>query len=283
MAAARATYLAGCVATSNVAAGLQYGIPITGTMAHSFIMSFEREVDAIRAYAAAYPDDTTLLIDTYDTVEGARHAVTVARELRRVGHRLRAVRIDSGDVGALAVPVRAVLDEGGFPDVQIFVSGGLDEYAVAALVDRGAPIDGFGVGTRMDAAEDAPTLEAAYKLVEFDGRPVMKLSAGKASLPGRRQVWRCRDADGRFTGDVIAGAQERPVPGARPLLVEVMRCGRRIHVPESLDTMRARCAAERAALPTTIRAVIGEASAPYPVTLSATLETLRSRVSAAPH
>src|SRR5581483_7954986 len=208
MAAARSAYLAGCAATSNVAAGQRFGVPITGTMAHSFVTSFPSELEAFRAYSRTYPDATTLLIDTYDTLQGARHAAIVAAELAASGHRLRAVRIDSGDLGALGKGVRAILDDAGFPDVQVLLSGGLDEHSIAALIESGAPADGFGVGTRMDASEDAPTLEAAYKLVEYEGRPLFKLSEGKASWPGRRQVYRRTGSDGRYAGDTIARADE---------------------------------------------------------------------------
>lgn len=274
MAAARAAYLAGCVATSNVAAGRRYGIPTSGTMAHSFVTSFASELEAFRHYARVYPDDTTLLIDSYDTLQGARHAVTVARELRAAGHRLRAVRLDSGDVAALSRDVRAILDEGGCPEVRIVGSGGLDEYAIAGLVAAGAAVDGFGVGTRMDASEDAPTLEAAYKLVEYEGRPLLKLSTGKATLAGRKQVWRRTGPDGRFTGDVIA-AEGEAVPGAEPLLVPVMSHGKRLGPPEPLSELRARCLAERAHLPDAVRRVRDTAA--YPVEVSSGLRALQEQ------
>lgn len=272
MAAARASYIAGCAATSNVAAGRRWGIPLSGTMAHSFVTAFPSELDAFRAYARAYPDATTLLIDTYDTLQGARHALIVADELAREGHRLRAVRIDSGDVLQVSREVRAILDAGGHPEVQIFVSGGLDEYQIAALLDAGAPIDGFGVGTRMDASEDAPTLEAAYKLVEYGGRPAFKLSPGKATLAGRKQVWRRTGPDERFAGDVIAAADE-VIADAEPLLVPVMAGGRRLHPPEPLEAVRARCLAERNRLPDAVRDIRGEGV--YPVELSPRLRALQ--------
>jgi nicotinate phosphoribosyltransferase len=272
MAAARASFLAGCTATSNVAAGEAYGIPLSGTMAHSFITSFPTELDAFRTYARAYPGSTTLLIDTYDTLQGARHAVIVARELAAAGHHLRAVRIDSGDVGRLSRGVRAILDDGGFPDVQIVASGGLDEYAIASMLANGAAIDAFGVGTRMDASEDAPTLEAAYKLVEYEGRPVGKLSPGKATLPGGKQIWRRTGPDGRFTGDVLS-AMDETIPNAEPLLVPVMRDGRRLHPPEPLTVLRERCLAERARLPASVRRITD--AAPYPVDLSPGLRALQ--------
>ncbi len=265
MAAARAAYLAGCVATSNVAAGQRYAIPTSGTMAHSFVTSFASELEAFRAYAHVYPDETTLLIDSYDTLQGARHAVTVAHELRATGHRLRAVRLDSGDLAALSREVRAILDEGGCHEVQIVGSGGLDEQAITGLLAAGAPMDGFGVGTRMDASEDAPTLDAAYKLVEYEGRPLLKLSEGKATLAGRKQVWRRVGPDGRFAVDIIA-ADGEPVADAEPLLVPVMKDGKRLHPTEPLPGLRARCLAERDRLPDAVRRIRDAAA--YPVEIS---------------
>jgi nicotinate phosphoribosyltransferase len=272
MAAARSSYLAGCTATSNVAAGRRYGIPIAGTMAHSFVTSFPSEIEAFRTYARTYPDHSTLLIDTYDTLQGARNAAVVARELAAAGHRLRAVRLDSGDIGALSHGVRAVLDEAGFPEVQVFASGGLDEYRIAELLAGGAPVAGFGVGTRMDASDDAPTLDAAYKLVEYEGRPVLKLSSGKESWAGRKQVWRRIGAGGRFTGDVIAVADEDGIEG-EPLLAPVMAGGRHLHPTEPLADLRARCLAERARLPDAVRRIRDAAT--YPVEISPGLHTLQ--------
>lgn len=273
MAAARASFLAGCTATSNVAAGRRYGIPLNGTMAHSFVTVFPTELDAFRAYARTYPDSTTLLIDTYNVPEGARHAVEIARELAAAGHHLRAVRIDSGDLAALSRETRAILDAGGFPAVQIVGSGGLDEYAISDLLKGGAPIDAFGVGTRMDASEDAPTLEAAYKLVEYEGRPLLKLSTGKATLPAPKQVWRRTGPDGRYAGDVITTAAEVD-PDAEPLLVPVMAGGRRLHPREPLPDLRDRCLAERAKLPDSIRRIRDAAA--YPVAISEHLRQLQA-------
>lgn len=269
MVAARAAFLAGCAATSNVAAGQRYGIPLAGTMAHSFITAFPSELDAFRAYARTFPDSTTLLIDTYDTFQGACHAVTVARELAAAGHRLRAVRLDSGDIAALSRGVRAILDAGGCSDVRILASGGLDEHSIAGLLAAGAPIDAFGVGTRMDASEDAPTLEAAYKLVEYEGRPTIKLSSGKESYPGRKQVWRRIGADGNLIGDVLATVDE-VVPGAEPLLCPVMTRGRRLAPALPLATLRDRCLVERSLLPDGVRRM--HTPEPFPVAMSAGLQ-----------
>ena len=211
---ARASYIAGFASTSNVLAASQYGIPPAGTMAHSFISSFPSELEAFRAYSQSFPDRTVLLLDTYDTVAGAWNAVAVAKELEADGNRLAAVRLDSGDYAELSRQVRRVLDGEGLDYVRILVSGGLDEYALEELAQAGAPIDLFGVGTKAGVSADAPWSDMVYKLVCFDGRPVMKLSEGKVSLPGAKQVFRRRDADGRalgghhrFAGRVRAGGR----------------------------------------------------------------------------
>ncbi len=183
MKVARSSYLAGFAGTSNVMAGQRYGIPLVGTMAHSFVSSFEREIDAFRAYAASFPNSAILLIDTYDTLAGANNAVQVAKEMASRGQKLMGVRIDSGDLASLAVEVRRILDAADLNDVKIIGSGGLDEFDIERLA--GAPYDSYGVGTKMGVSADAPFADIAYKLVEFQNRPVMKLSTGKASWPGK--------------------------------------------------------------------------------------------------
>ncbi|HWV55838.1 MAG TPA: nicotinate phosphoribosyltransferase, partial [Longimicrobiales bacterium] len=234
---ARAFYIAGVDATSNVLAGRLYGIPVAGTMAHSFVQAYDHEIDAFRAFARLYPG-TTLLVDTYDTLEGVRRAVEVARELAPDSV-IGAIRLDSGDLADLARRARAILDDAGFPEIRIFASGGLDEYEVAALVDAGAPIDAFGVGTAMGVSADAPSLDIAYKLTEYGGRGRIKLSPGKAILPGRKQVFRLEDAEGRAVRDIIARWDE-DLPG-RPLLEKVMERGRRLDPGRSgLEAARAR-------------------------------------------
>lgn len=245
--AARASYLAGFSATSNVLAGKRYGIPVAGTMAHSYIQSFPHEIDAFRAYASSYPDAAVLLLDTYDTLEGARRAAQVGIEMREQGRRLRGVRLDSGDLALLSAQVRRLLDEAGLVDTIVFVSGNLDEYTIERAVRAGAPIDGFGVGTRMGVSADAPYLEVAYKLVEYDGRPTLKLSADKASMPGPKQVWRVEEA-GQPREDYLGLAAEAGAPEGRPLLLEVMVGGRRVRA-DTLEQARARCAAGLAAVP----------------------------------
>ncbi len=273
LAAARASYLAGFDATSNVLAGKRYGIPVAGTMAHSYIEAFADESAAFEAFSRSYPDGSTLLIDTYDTVEGARRAARVARELAARGGSLGAVRLDSGDLLELSRRVRAVLDEAGLPDVTIFASGNLDEYSIAALLNAGAPIDGFGIGSRLSTSAGAAYLDFVYKLVEFDGRGVMKLSADKATLPGPKQVWRQLEGN-RFTGDVVTLADESSPTGAEPLLEPVISRGRRL-AETSLDAARERAAAQRSALPPECRKL---EAAPQAVAISAGIELLREAV-----
>ncbi len=247
MAAARAAWIAGAAGTSLVAAGKRWGIPVSGTMAHSFVMAFDDERDAFRAYARCFPQGVVLLIDTYDTVEGARRAVEVAQDLADEGIALMGVRLDSGDLLDLSRAVRAVLDDAGLDDVDIMASGDLDEHRIFALRSAGAPIDAFGVGTQLGTSADAPSLGAVYKLVEDADGPKMKLATGKVTLPGRKQVWRQRDRD-------VVGLQSEAVVG-RPLLVEVMRGGRRTGPPESLDAIRDRCLVAVAGLPASLRSL----------------------------
>jgi nicotinate phosphoribosyltransferase len=221
---ARAAAIVGFAATSNVAAADRYGFPASGTMAHSYITAVAGgapggELRAFRSFAEHYRGDPVLLVDTWDTGGGIDHAVVVAKELADAGRRLAGIRLDSGDVVALARLARERLDAAGLADVAIFASGGLDEYEIARIVAAGAPIDGFGVGTNFGTSADAPTLESVYKLVAVDGRPMAKRSTGKATLPGAKQVWRRPG----FAGDVL-GLWDEPVPtadGAEPLLAEV--------------------------------------------------------------
>ena len=220
---ARASYLMGAVGTSNVLAGKCYGIPVFGTMAHSYIQAHDDEAAAFEAFAGIYPE-TTLVVDTYDTIGGIRRVIELSR---RLGARFRvgAIRLDSGDLGALAREARQMLDAAGLDGVRIFASGGLDEHEVAALIAAGAPIDAFGVGTKLAVSEDVPSLDMAYKLVEYAGRPRTKLSSRKAIYPGRKQVYR-RTEGGRIARDVI-GRHDEAVEG-EPLLRPVMRGGVRL-------------------------------------------------------
>ena len=245
---ARASYIAGFASTSNVLAASQYGIPPAGTMAHSFISSFPSELEAFRAYSKSFPDRTVLLLDTYDTVAGAWNAVAVAKELEAEGNRLAAVRLDSGDFADLSRQVRRILDQEGLEYVRILASGGLDEYEIETLVGAGAPIDLFGVGTKAGVSADAPWSDMVYKVVCFDGRPVMKLSEGKVSLPGAKQVFRRRDENGTLTADIIGLQEESGPAGSEPLMEEVMRDGVRTIPTVSLHDLSNRFQAEFASL-----------------------------------
>ncbi|MEW6583946.1 MAG: nicotinate phosphoribosyltransferase, partial [Actinomycetota bacterium] len=234
MAVARATRLGGFASTSNVPAGRRSGIPVAGTMAHSFVQAFPDELTAFRAYVRTHPDRPVLLVDTYDSVTGVRRAATVGVELARAGRRLGGVRLDSGDLDALAREARRVLDAAGLRDATVVASGGLDEWEIDRLVQGGAPIDAFGVGSRVGASAGASFLDMAYKLVEVGDRPVLKLSPRKATLPGRKQVWR---TSGGAVPDVLALADEPGPAGGAPLLTEVMRDGARLH-REDLEVAR---------------------------------------------
>ncbi|MDQ4142500.1 MAG: nicotinate phosphoribosyltransferase [Actinomycetota bacterium] len=251
--AARASYVGGAAGTSNVLAGKSYGIPISGTMAHSYVMAFEEEIDAFRAYVKDFPDRAVLLIDTFDVEEGARRAVEVFKDLDPRGNRDRGVRIDSGDLAPLARSVRKILDEGGLRDVKIMFSGDLDEYRIKGFLDDDVPVDAFGVGTQLGTSGDAPSLGSVYKLVADSRGFKIKLSTGKATLPGCKQVYRF-DLDGIFDHDLIA-AESEVVDGGRPLLKKVMTAGTRIERPESLNTLRGRCARGLTHLPPSLRSL----------------------------
>lgn len=245
--AARASYIGGCRATSNVQAGRTLGIPVTGTQAHSYVMAFDREEEAFRSYYETFPDACILLIDTYDVIEGAGKAV-------RVVPRMRGVRIDSGDITALSKKVRGILDEAGFEDAMVFASGDLDEYRIARLVRDGAEVDGFGVGTALVTSSDAPALGGVYKLIaiEEDGRwrPRIKLSTEKATYPGFKQVYRVREGRyGPFCHDVLATQEEAPPERAEPLLQTVMTDGRCVTELPDLEEVRATARRQIEALP----------------------------------
>ncbi len=273
---ARVSYLAGFDGTSNTSAAVRYGIPPSGTLAHSFVCACPSELEAFRRLAATFPDSTTLLVDTYDTVRGVRNALAVAAELRARGHEVRAVRLDSGDLLDLARKTRAMADAAGFPDLKIFASGGLDEFEVDELLRAGAPIDGFGVGTKVGVSADAPYADCAYKLVAYDGRPVLKLSPKKQTLPGPKQVFRHRDLSGRYSHDVIACEGEAPDGPAEPLLHPVMADGRRLGPPDSLEALRDHFREEFAAIPEACKALRDPGR--YEVRVSDQLERLRQEV-----
>ena len=265
--AARAFHVAGLDSTSNVLAGQLLGIPVTGTMAHSYIEAHDAELAAFRAFSSIYPE-TILLVDTYDTLQGVRKIIEMAKD-SGAAFNVSGIRLDSGDIGQLARDSRRILDEGGLVDVEIFASGGLDEHDIEALIGSGAPIDGFGVGTRMGTIADQPYLDSVYKLSSYAGQPTMKLSSEKSNLPGRKQVFR-KFEGGEAVGDVIAVHGEEA--DGEPLLEQVMEGGRltaagrctlhdaREHARRSLD-----------GLPLRFRA-IQKAEPAYDVRLSARLE-----------
>jgi len=274
---ARASYLAGFDATSNVLAGREYGIPVAGTLAHSFVQSFEEEAEAFRAFVRVFPDNAVLLIDTYDTLAGAHHAAEIGREMARRGQKLRGVRLDSGDTIGLSFEVRRILDEAGLTDSQIIVSGSLDESIIERAIQAGAPIDGFGIGTQLGVSYDAPALDIVYKMVQYGDRPVLKLSQEKQTLAGAKQCFRRRDGGGQWVGDIIALRSEAvPVPDAEPLLEPVMESGRRVGEPDSLPAIRERARTQLASLPEPLRGLREGAS--YSVRRSPTLTALQSRL-----
>lgn len=254
MKVARSSYLAGFAGTSNVRAGQHYEIPIVGTMAHSFVSSFEREIDAFRAFVTSFPNNSVLLIDTYDTVAGARKAVQVAKEMAARGQHLQGVRIDSGDLATLAVEVRKIFDEAGLNNVQLVGSGGLDEYDLSDFSDANVPYNSYGIGTKMGVSADTPWTDIAYKLVEYRDRSVLKLSPGKVSLPARKQMFRISNKQGQLQKDVIALRDEN-VAGAEPLLRRVMAQGKITASLPSLAEIRSGFLAEFAKFPEPIKRI----------------------------
>ena len=274
MKVARASYIAGFGGTSNVLAGVTYGIPLSGTMAHSFISSYEQEIDAFRAFVRSFPERSILLIETYDAIAGARKAVQIAREMAAQGRRLRGVRIDSGDLLALGRQVRRILDEAGFHDVQIVGSGGLDEFDLKELSQEDAPYDIYGVGTKMGVSGDAPWTDMAYKLVRYGGRPVLKLSTGKVSLPDAKQVFRFTRA-GCMHHDVIA-LHEEVINSAEPLLEQVMNEGKLLSPLPSISEIRDRFLEEFAHLDACYKTIFKPET--YPVEISAKLQSLKDEI-----
>lgn len=272
--AARATWLAGFAGTATVLAGMRFGIPLFGTMAHSLIQAHDREEDAFQRFAAAQPGNVMLLLDTYDTEAAAHKLVALAPRLQAAGIQIKGARIDSGDLAEHARRVRRILDEGDLNHVTLFGSGDLDEYRLSALLDAGAPYNGFGIGTRLDASTDAPTLDMVYKLQEYAGRPRRKRSEGKATWPGRKQVYRRTTADGIFSGDVL-GLEDAPQPG-EPLLVQVMEDGQRLQVSEPLSIPRDRVRAQLAILPPALREL--QPAPAYPVEVAPELRELAARL-----
>jgi nicotinate phosphoribosyltransferase len=269
---ARSSYLAGYAGTSNVLASKLFGLPAYGTMAHSFVTCFDEEIDAFRAFVRSFPEQSVLLVDTYDTLTGVRRAIEIARELEQRGHRLKGVRLDSGDLDQLSRRVRVLLDEAGLGDAAIVASGGLDEHKIAALVAAGAPINVFGVGTDLGVAADSPALDIAYKLVEYEGKERLKLSPGKETLAGRKQIYRRSDDRGVMCEDVLATREEAACESdmSAALLVAVMQRGERVGQATSLAEARARCADRLAHLPPDVACLRNPAA--YPVRLSSALQ-----------
>jgi nicotinate phosphoribosyltransferase len=280
--AARASYITGFAGTATVLAGREFGIPLYGTMAHSFIESFDDETAAFAAFARSRPDNVVLLIDTYDTEAAARKVVALAPRLKEEGIAIRGVRLDSGDLVALSRSVRAILDAGGLGDVTIFASGGLDEDQLAAFTRANAPIDGLGVGTSLTTSSDAAALDCVYKLQDYAGLPRRKRSAKKATWPGRKQVWRRYDAAGRMAGDVLAletRSASSPAGGeewGEPLLQLVMQGGKRVRPSPSLDDIRRNAKRELERLPEPLRRL--EPGAVYPVGVADELKDLAADV-----
>jgi nicotinate phosphoribosyltransferase len=265
--AARAAYLAGFGGTATVLAGERFGIPLYGTMAHSYVQAHDDESTALADFARGHPDNTTLLIDTYDTEAGARKVVELAPRLKRESIDIKAVRIDSGDLAAHARKVRAILDAGGCGAIRIFASGGLDEFDLERMAS--APIDGFGIGTSLTTSSDAPALDCAYKLVEYAGIARRKRSEGKANWPGRKQVFRSG------SGDVLALETERHA--GTPLLAPAMRGGRRVAPPRDLAAIRAYARGQLASLAPGLRR-LAPADPPYRVEVSDALRALAAEV-----
>ncbi|MGX2039001.1 nicotinate phosphoribosyltransferase [Methylocaldum sp. MU1018] len=273
--AARAAYLGGFDGTSNVLAGKLFGIPIYGTMAHSYIMAHDDEAEAFERFAESLPGNVLLLIDTYDTLDAAKKTVALASRLAARNIPIKGVRLDSGDLAELAKGVRSILDRGGLSECSIFASGDLDEHALLNMLETGAPIDGFGIGTRMTTSEDMPYLNCAYKLQEYAGRPRRKRSKGKENWPGCKQAYRHYGNGGQMLHDVIAEECE-PRTGGEPLLRQVMTKGKRLGAQESLAVMRERLWDQLQRLPPALKSV--EESAPYPVLISDGLQRLVERM-----
>jgi len=280
--AARSAYLAGFNGTSNVLAGKRYGMPVFGTMSHSFIMAHESERQALEDFARTFPKLNTMLVDTYDTAQGVRNVAELAKRLVADNIKIQAVRLDSGDLYQLSRQARAILDQQGLNDVAIFVSGNLDEYRIAELLRAGAPIDAFGVGTSLTVSDDAPSADYTYKLADYLGRPRLKTSAGKATVPGRKQVFRGIDAGGHFSQDLVGLMDETSAGVTRefkpaiskitPMLQAVFDNGRRTIASATLDESRDHFMTEFAMLGAKQRSLTNPAA--YPVRLTAALNAM---------
>ncbi|MGG7056475.1 nicotinate phosphoribosyltransferase [Nitrosomonas sp. ANs5] len=273
--AARASYLAGFSGSATVLAGALYDVPLYGTMAHSFIQAHADEAIAFEHFARSHPDNAILLIDTYDTEVAASKVVCLAHKLAAEQIHIKGVRLDSGDLAMHAFQVRQILDRGGLLQAQIFASGNLDEYRLSDMLASGAPIDGFGIGTALDISIDVPAFDCVYKLQEYAGVPRRKRSEGKATWPGRKQVYRQFDDHGRMLADIVALEENDPQPG-QPLLQPVMREGVRIQASPDLHAMRQQTLQNYTVLPAGLRGL--KKNAAYPVTISNELQVLASEL-----
>ena len=267
---ARASYIAGFSGAANVQAGQRYGVPIVGTMAHSFVQVHDDEMTAFENFSRSRPEGVILLIDTYDTETGARKVVELAPRLKADGISIRGVRIDSGDLSAMARKVRRILDDGGLKEVIILASGGINEDVLQGMMKESAPIDGFGIGVNLAASIDVPAFDCAYKLQEYSGKPKRKLSEGKATWPGRKQVWRAYDTDSRMRGDILSLENDKQ-PG-EVQIVPVMRGGKRIAPSPTLAQIRQRAARDLARLPKALAQL--QEGANYPVEVADALKAL---------
>jgi len=269
---ARSTYLAGFAATSNVLAGKIYDIPISGTMAHSYIAAFDSELDAFSAYSETFPENSIFLIDTYDTLEGARNAVKAAKAMKKRGNSLVGVRLDSGDMSDLSQKVRKIFDDAGLFDVKIFASSGFDEFKIEKVISEDAKIDAFGVGTKVGVSADAPYVDVVYKMIRFKDRDVRKLSSGKITLAGEKQVFRKSDQNGRYLKDII-GLKDEAIPETEPLLEKVMEDGKLLRPNPSLQAVRDRFKKNFSQLDEKYKSIHNIAT--YPVKLSRGLQELQ--------
>lgn len=273
--AARASYLAGFSGTATVLAGTLFDIPLFGTMAHSFIQAHQNESDAFEHFARSHPNNTVLLIDTYDTEAAAHKVVTLAKKLKADKINIQGIRLDSGDLAEHAKNVRQILDEGGLHQTTIFASGNLDEYKLHTLLSAHAPIDGFGIGTALDISIDAPSLDCAYKLQEYAGKPRRKSSEGKATWPGRKQVYRQYADDGCMARDIVALEDDDPQQGAS-LIQPFMRSGKRLHPNPSVQELRSQALINYQHLPAAMTAL--DPAPGYPVTISSALRAMADQL-----
>ena len=273
MKVAKSSYIAGFIGTSNVLAGKQYGIPIYGTMAHSFVSTFEKEIDAFRAFTHTYPENSILLVDTYDTLSGTLKAAQVGKEMDARGENLKGIRLDSGDITELSHKTRHILNEYGLEKSMIFASGGFDEYKIQKILSQKADIDSFGVGTKMGVSADAPYLDMAYKIVKYNGKPVIKLSPDKISLTSDKQIFRILSSKGFYDHDVMT-LREDSMENGIPLLVPVMSNGKITYDSPPLSEIRARFLENFTHLEEKYKSIHKE-SPFYPVKISKKLQKLQ--------